>query len=205
MGINGEKSVKLGDIVDFGGYAWLVLDIQDGQALLLSQLVLENRPYNEEDVPITWEKCTLRRYLNGEFYEKFSAADRERIIQTDVKNEDNQWFGTPDGVQGDTADYIFLLSIEEVVRYFGDSGKLESGISNEIYETCIDDEFNKNRIAKDSLGATVTWWLRSNGDYDRDAAGVYLNGCLYLDGGHVLAGCGVRPALWVDLCLSSDF
>jgi len=199
MGKINEKLAKIGEIVEFGGYIWRVLDVQNGQALLLSEFVLENRSYNDEDMSITWEKCTLRHYLNGEFYEKFSAAARERIIQTNVKNDDNQWFGTPGGDGEDTADYIFLLSIEEVVRYFGDSGKLESGISNGIYETCIDDEFNENRIAKDSLGVAITWWLRSNGDYDRDAAGVYLNGCLYLDGGHVSAENGVRPALWLKL------
>ena len=191
-----EKSVKLGDIVDFGGYAWRVLDIQDGQALLLSDLVLENRPYNEKYGSITWEKCTLRHYLNGEFYEKFSAADRERIVRADVKNDDNQWFGTDGG--NDTADYIFLLSLEEVVRYFGDSGQLKDK-SKSPRSWGIDDEHNEKRIAKDTSGAAAWWWLRSPGYYADDAANVLGGGVVSVDGGDVSESGGVRPALWLDL------
>jgi len=71
---NGEKpppeSWQIGNVQSFGGYNWRVLDIQNGQALLLSELILEKRPYHKEQVNITWENCTMRNYLNNKFYNK---------------------------------------------------------------------------------------------------------------------------------------
>ena len=65
--------VSVGDIVTFGSYEqdnnlsngkeaieWLVLDIQDGKALLLSKYGLETKEYNTGDYEITWERSTLR-------------------------------------------------------------------------------------------------------------------------------------------------
>ncbi|MCL2079129.1 MAG: DUF6273 domain-containing protein [Oscillospiraceae bacterium] len=63
--------------------------------------------------------------MNGEFYNSFSANDRERISETRVATPDNSWYDTSGGeIVGNK---IFLLSIEEVARYFGDSGALARG------------------------------------------------------------------------------
>jgi hypothetical protein len=55
----------------------------------------------------------------------------------------------------DTDDYIFLLSLEEVVKYFGDSGQLLNGNPN--YEHGISDEYNGARIAYTLNGSTSEW------------------------------------------------
>jgi len=120
-----SKSVAVGDVVTFGDYEWLVLDVQDGKALILSDKTLEIMAYHSEDVDITWADCSLREYLNGEFYNNtFSTAEKVRIIETELKNKANNYFGTKGGAN--TKDKVFLLSIEEVEKYFGDSGQLES-------------------------------------------------------------------------------
>lgn len=76
--------------------------------------------YHDIYKDITWAECSLQKYLNGEFYDKFSAADQSRIIQVVNKNPDNQWYGSKGGK--DTQDGIFLLSLEEAAcKYFGDS------------------------------------------------------------------------------------
>jgi hypothetical protein len=41
--------------VQFGGYTWRVLDLQGGRALLISEYILEIRPYHDTWEPITWE------------------------------------------------------------------------------------------------------------------------------------------------------
>ena len=41
-----------------------------------------------------------------------------------MENKDNQWQGTKGG--NTTADKVFLLSLEEVVKCFGDSGDLKN-------------------------------------------------------------------------------
>jgi hypothetical protein len=194
---------QAGDIVGFGGYEWRVLEVSGGKALLLSEYVLEHRPYNEEWVNVTWETCTLRSYLNGEFYDSFSPDDRARMVQTRNSNKDNQWLGTPGG--NDTDDYIFLLSLEEVVRYFGDSGQLANRPEGvwEIY-----DHYNGARIAYSAVetpwgqpaGSASWWWLRSPGRISSSAAGVYFGGNLYVGGcGVGYDYGGVRPALWLNL------
>lgn len=119
--------MKTGDIIPFGKYEWRVLDVQNGKALLLSEKIIEQRAYHDPFASspplsdeITWETCTLRGYLNGKFYNSFSEEDKARIIETTIKNPDNLWYGTIGG--NDTRDKIFLLSIEEADRYFGNSG-----------------------------------------------------------------------------------
>lgn len=112
--------MQAGDKISFGDYEWRVLDVQDNTALIITEYVIEERSYHDVYKDITWEECSLRTYLNGEFYNKFSERDRSRIISVLNQNMDNQWYGTKGGA--DTWDRIFLLSLEEAAcNYFGDS------------------------------------------------------------------------------------
>ena len=51
----------------------------------------------------------MREYLNGEFYNSFDIAERERIIASENENPDNPWYAASGGKPTD--DKIFLLSI----------------------------------------------------------------------------------------------
>ena len=177
--------------LQFGDYLWRVLDLQDGEALLLTEDIVEQRSYNSISTDVTWETCTLRTYLNDEFYRNFSAQEQSMILEIQNVNADNPWYGTSGG--NDTKDKVFLLSIEEVVKYFGDSGQLKNRI-----EYFIDDQYNDARAAEYN-GKTAWWWLRSPGDTTDYAAGVIGDGYVYVSGGRVRAGGGVRPALWLNL------
>lgn len=134
---------EVGEIVDFGKWKWRVLDVQSNKALLITEDIIETRSYNDEYIEITWEKSALRTYLNGKFLEKFNALERAKIYKTESINWNNQWRGTNGG--NNTMDKVFLLSIEEVVKYFGDSGQLKNQNPNSKY--WINDEFNANRVA----------------------------------------------------------
>ena len=99
---------------------------EEGHALLLSEEIIDMRPYHGAGGEITWEYSEIRAWLNGEFLDRFSSEERMRIRQTNVINNPNPWFGTSSG--NNTTDRAFLLSVEEVVRYFGDSaGYLATG------------------------------------------------------------------------------
>ncbi|MCL2063748.1 MAG: DUF6273 domain-containing protein [Candidatus Cloacimonetes bacterium] len=189
-------NIKVGDIIQFGTYTWRVLDIQSGRALVVSENILEYRYYHTLWTRITWADCSLRAYLNGEFYNSsaFSNADRERIVQVTNINENNQWFGTNGGVN--TQDRIFLLSIAEVVKYFGDSGQLANRPPEAWY---INDQYNTNRIATFN-GSAYLWWLRSLGSGAIYAGSVGSAGIVRMDGNYVdYDDGGVRPALWLNL------
>jgi len=113
------NDIKTGDIINFGGYEWRVLDLQDGKALIIAEDIVEERYYHNEQKDITWDKCDLREYLNNEFYNSFNEDDKARIIPVENFTPDNKWFEKTGGFN--TRDYIFLLSLNEVCKYFGDS------------------------------------------------------------------------------------
>ena len=187
---------SVGETIEFGGITWLVLEVQDGRALLLSEhLIIEGHAYHWTFTEITWEHSDIRAWLNKEFLDRFSAEDRARIAQTTVVNNNNPWVDTPGG--NDTTDYIFLLSLEEVVRYFGDSGQLHNRPNQDIW--LIDDQYNNARFTRDAEGMTRFWWLRSPGGDPDSAAGVTDGGPVHLGGDRVDRNNGIRPALWLYL------
>lgn len=185
----------LGDLrnVQFGKYLWRVLDVRNDRALLLTEEILKWREYHSSNTSVTWETCELRRYLNEAFLKTFSAQERKRIVQTENRNADNPWFGTSGG--RDTVDKVFLLSIEEVVKYFGDSGQLQERPD----EYWIDDKYNSVRKAE-YRSKTGWWWLRSPGGNDvSNSADVFDDGSLSMFGSKVDLLGGVSPALWLNL------
>lgn len=115
------KEAKAGELVEFGGYQWYVLDKQEESAtLILNKAVdvedLRYRPYHDTQEDVTWETCSLRSWLNGEFLTGFfSEKDQEKILLTDVTNEDNEAYGTDGG--NDTQDKVYLLSEKEAEQY----------------------------------------------------------------------------------------
>ena len=126
---------------------------------------------------------------------KFSRPERDKIIQTHVINKDNQWYGIRGG--NDTQDHIFLLSLEEVVGYFGDSGQLQNRTTSAYW---IADQFSGGRIAYNMLGNNRWWWLRSPGNGGGHAANVVSDGSVDLIGCPVINHFGgVRPALWLKM------
>ena len=212
-----KYSLKPGNHYLIADILWRVLDVQNGKALLITEKALEERHYNDEKAESTWERCSLRKYLNDEFYNSL-GTEKSQIADTRVCTPDNPWYGTAGG--STTSDKIFLLSIEEVVKYFGDSGGLAFKPSKDvIYEQRGDkgwartdkpdmskrcwlgDQYNKTRQAFRSLYA-LGWWLRSPGIDSRSAALVSSVGILWINGVEVQSegvGWGVRPALWLDL------
>jgi hypothetical protein len=188
--------------VKMAGIDWLVLAMEEEKALLISEKVLEERPYHKDGGEITWEKCSLRKYLNDDFYNRLGAA-KGAVAETKNSNPNNPWYETKGG--SSTTDKVFLLSLDEVVRYFGDSGDLKNKrrkdgdgklVSDGWY---VQDKFNSARIAKDKKGAACWWWLRSPGSSSYGAARVSLGGSVGVDGDVVSADYGVRPALWLNL------
>ena len=210
-----SKSVKAGDTVYFGKYEqdgntengkekieWQILEKKGNKALLISKKVLDIQPYNKELKDITWEKCTLRKWINKDFIkEAFNDKESKKIQNSKIKNKDNKEHGTKGGK--DTTDKVFLLSIDEAYKYYKTEEKIKAEITN----------YGIKRIAKmwgeaekdvkeEYFSENNNWgyWLRSPGGFQSLAAFVGGNGVVgevgdLVDGGHG----GVRPALWVVL------
>lgn len=200
--------MQIGDKIPFGSYDWRVLDIRNNTALIITECIIEQRPYHDAYNDITWADCSLRKYLNDDFYSKFNENDKSKIIPVLNKNTDNPWYGSKGGE--DTTDSIFLLSIEEVVcQYFGDSSsKLQNRGKNQRYWFERKDENNSKRIARlDAKKGGAWWWLRSPGRVNVKAVYIHGDGNIGIQGNNILKGnigdgrCigGVRPALWLKL------
>jgi len=190
-------TVSIGESYSFGDIDWLVLAIENHKALLISEKILGKFPYHQPGGNITWENCTLRKGLNSEFYSKLGAM-KSAIAETCNNNPNNQWYGTNGG--NETIDKVFLLSLDEVCRYFGDSAANLWNKGNTGSDYYIDDMNNSTRIAYDRSEEASWWWLRSPGDGSGSAANVLRVGSVDVPGNNVADGSGgVRPALWINL------
>ena len=58
----GGGNIAIGEYVKFGDYNWQVLDVKNGSALILSERILDYRPYNNLPAETTWAECDLRAY-----------------------------------------------------------------------------------------------------------------------------------------------
>ena len=172
---------------------WRVLQSENGEAFLLSDVILDKQLYNENDKYVTWEKSSLRAWLNKKFIKRaFIDEEREKINITEIVNQDNPVYGTEGG--NNTFDKIFLLSLSEVSEQ--QDGEKYGFLDDEI-RACGKSDFSK----------TVSWWwLRSPGYDSSYAAGVYDYGWVYRYGHDVgSSDDGVRPALHLNLSSSNLF
>jgi len=184
-----DAKYSVGNYVTFGHYPqtsggndnteieWLVLAGDGNKALLISRYGLDAKPYNEKYVDITWDKCTLRTWLNGTFLNKaFTAQEQKGILTTTVDNSKNQGYSKWSTSGGNnTQDRIFLLSYAEVNKYLGvtydDSKNKESRVAPTAYALKQGAYTSSSNKTADGTAAGW-WWLRSPGNNQNNAANV---------------------------------
>ena len=168
---------------------WLVLEVKDGKALVISKYALDHKPYNTSETDVTWETCTLRKWLNNDFINAaFSAEEKAMIPTVTVSADKNPKYDTNPG--NATQDQVFLLSITDVNKYFSSGGARQ----------CKPTNFAVANGAYKCDNGNCSWLLRSPGHNQDIAAEVTDDGYVFVVGsscGNAL--CGVRPALWIDL------
>ncbi len=194
-----QKQCKVGSTVKFGAYPqngpekedieWQVLEVIGGKALLISKYALECKRYHEKTENITWENCTLRKWLNHEFLNAaFSESEKAKIPTVTVSADKNPSGNTYPGKP--THDKIFLLSIPEANQYFaGNTARI-----------CQPTAAAKGNGVWTNTEGNCFWWLRSPGNTQDYAADIYSLGGVREKGDYVSCGnSAVRPALWMDL------
>ena len=223
-------NLKEGVIIKFGSYPfesdgtekpieWEILEKnEDGTAIILSSKGIDTKPYNTEKEDITWAECSLRRWLNDEFYSKaFTAKEKDAIVEVSLKNKDNigevtqelvdffnkheidlspykgQKWHTRGGEY--TTDKVWLLSLEDMKRY----GRRFSMDTSRI---AMPTPYAKERgvYTAADYGGSCWWWLRSPGDLQYSAAFVHYYGDVNSLGYYVSYSYGaVRVALKINL------
>ncbi|MCL2522030.1 MAG: GNAT family N-acetyltransferase [Erysipelotrichales bacterium] len=183
------------DVIKFGKFKWRILSEDNNKILVISDEVLELKKYHNSFEKINWSNSDIRKYLNKEFLNNFTSEEKALIIETETKNNCNGWFYINGGP--DSFDKVFLLSVSEVIEYFGKE-KINSG--NKFF---IDDQFNSKRLTnyKDKPSR---WFLRTPGSSSDFVATVTLEGKISMTGDFVnresseLFNVGIRPAIWIS-------
>ncbi len=211
---------NVGDVICLGSYEqdrqpdgadpieWLILSKGSDRLLVLSKFALDCQPYNSEYVDVTWENCSLRKWLNEQFYsEAFNQTEKSMIRSIKLINRDNSESGTLGG--NDTIDRVFILSVEDV-------SKAEYGFDPDLaaYDEnrrCSPTEYAVSQGAYQYFGTGSTyitsegegagfWWLRSPGKSGDYAASVNSRGYVRDYGDSVRVGANaVRPAMWIKI------
>ena len=158
---------EVDDVVVFGRYTWYVTDKTDGICTLLCQGPVANMPYNDSKVDITWENCSLRRWLNEDFYNsRFSDGEKAAIVTThNTFTEDDSHYEMDCG--NNTDDKVYLFSYSEAMA-----------------------------VSNDTRDCGIDWWVRSPGKRQHDAVYIGLRSP-NLMGNTVNYRLGVRPAIRV--------
>lgn len=166
---------------------WLVLKNDGSKALLISKYALDCQRYNTSGTDVTWETCTLRRWLNGSFINSaFSAEEQKQILHTTVTVDRSPYRTNPGN---NTKDRVFLLSIAEAQKYFG----------SKSVRQCQGTVYCFAQGAYKVGDGYCLWRLRSPGSSGCTAY-VYNDGSINEYGYPVDEGTiAVRPALWIDL------
>lgn len=170
---------------------WRVIKCENGEALLLSDIVLDKQKYNKRLKKVTWEKSTLRKWLNKKFMNReFSSSEQEAIRTTKVINEDNYYYKTDGG--NDTLDKIYLLSLSETdeEKEYGFTDSYGMTIKYSNYADLDDYQY---------------WWLRTPGEKNISAAAVDMSGKAYGGGGESDMELGIRPVLHLNLLATDDY
>ncbi len=233
---------EVGQIVEFGCYEqdgdesngaepieWEVLSIEDGRALLISKYVLDAVPFSSTYEHKSWEESRLRAWLNKDFLNTAFSEEEQKIIPTvTLTNPGNEYAGLE--ADADTQDQIFVLSVEEVFRYYDffyvdDDGSF--GLSKEImaepteyaitkgvrtkviledsYVYWLDGGWPQDIIGKEG----AKWWLRTPGRgatvcmVSTEMAGEGCGVNNIIDGQPDGCQGGVRPALYVEVDVDS--
>ena len=189
------QSVKSEDAADSNKepVKWRVL-ANDDSLFVVSDKNLDCIEYNSSAETVTWENCTLRKWLNNKFLDKaFTAQEQGAVLESLVVNEDGAK-GSEAGA--DTYDKVYLLSIYEVIDPelgFPTDWKDKGGT-----RVTLNTEYAKSKGALTNTDMSGAWWLRTPGDAN-NAANVFNAGNVFVRGGSVNNFLfAVRPAMNID-------
>ncbi len=204
----------------FDPIRWRVIALEDGTACLMADRLLDCQPYDAKGGQVTWERSTVRSWLNGypatendagnDYTGKgfldmaFTGNEREAVLETRVENRANSRYGTDCG--NDTNDRVFLLSNAEVFES-------EDAARNGFYAANGKDDPAKRFRSTMYAKCRGTWWssvngymgnsfwfMRTNG-YTRESV-TYICDFGYIYQRGTIATCedaGLLPAIRIDL------
>lgn len=197
------KNSNKGDYVFFGRYEqdnnfdngeedieWIVLEKENDKALLISKYALDCEKFDLQKARFSsWKSSFIRKSLESFYKTAFVDYEQNAIATTTIITDENLEYTDYNGYS--TQDKVFLLSIDEINKYF------------KSYEEMLCKPTNYARFKGSYMnedGFTV-WWTRSRGGCDECASysddigeGYRFRTNCY----GFLDDISVRPALWIN-------
>ena len=149
---------------------WEILDYdkKSGKILLASRYIEKSIAYDDdnEKEKTSWEECSLRKWLNSEFYEEAFNKKEKALITANTYSKEK-----------DIEDYVFILSYSEVEKYYP-----ITDARSIVERTCA----LRN-------GGSRAWWLRTpdeaSGITSSKVALIEMMGyCNIVDAGYAFLG-----------------
>lgn len=162
---------------------WIVLEVQDGDALLISAYALD--VYNTYWGSPTWDNSTLRTWLNGSFYKAaFNIQERAEILTSTVTADKHPYYSSNPGAT--TQDKVFCLSYAEANTLLTVSTR-----------KCLATNYARQVRKVYTEGGLCYWWLRTPGKPGCGASIVCTDGSYDYDASYDGFCYGVRPCIRV--------
>jgi hypothetical protein len=175
---------------------WRILSNTNGELFVMAVKILESRVYQSSAYTnVTWKICTLRNWLNNDFYNTaFNSSERAKIETSTVVN-------TGANGENNTNDKLFLLSYEDTVNTaYGFSSDSGADSARQAQGT---DYAKSNGLYVytyvNSIPVYSNWWLRSTRSNSSIALNVDDIGIVSDDDNEAsLEMIGVRPAFNIN-------
>lgn len=172
---------------------WMIVEKDDinKNALLVAKHAIDWEifgSYAESQITsleTSWEKSYLRTWLNDDFFnDSFSKEEQKKILSVYISANSHG--------EKRTINKVFLLSVEEVKKYF------TKETANVVLMPMIDGVCCSNKENPISISCyPITWWTRTTGKEKNTVMCLDETGVLC----ELNAECdevGVRPAMWVE-------
>ena len=196
------RTASTGDIIEFGRYEqdnlnfngpepirWHVVAEDQGMLLLWSEEILDHKPYHERETDITWAECSLRTWLNEDFFTAaFTEQERLLVPATTAVNHMNNASGAKGG--RDTEDHVCLISYNEILVFTYYNSFAASYAYTTKYAAA-------QGVKTHETYGTGAWWLRTPGINQSCAAYCDMTGSPLHSCPVSKEGIGVRPMIWV--------
>ena len=170
--------------------SWLVLTGDKDCMLVISEYALDCQTYNKRYAELTWEDCSLRRWLNGTFLDSaFTNSEQSLILTAQVSADKNPQENSDPG--NATRDQVFILSIKEIAKYFdSDDARFCKPTAYAVEQGC--------KVYPDIK--TCWCWTRTPGCDNYYVTDVRGDGTFnYIGSDADRDYLCVRPAMWIDL------
>ncbi len=197
-------TADIGDTIIFGTYEqdakvdngdepleWTVLDKKGNKLLIISRYCIDKIPYHHTLTDVTWDKCSLREWLNSEFIENaFSDVEKEKIVKTRLTNNKNPNYIAPKPGKA-TTDKVFTLSYYEAKYYLN---------KEELINVKATETVKSLQAYVNAESGNAWWWLRTPGAANTSAMTNHFQKQFSAIGSQVnQESCTVRPCMWIQL------